>query len=90
MRKKVILEGDPAGERCGDVGLDSRPEGQRSGGCVHPWGVGQVLLWGWVGQALTCHSKEFKHDFVDSLEAATGFRLESDMAGFKFNESLRC
>lgn len=51
----------------------SGPEGQRSRGCVAVQGGGQVLVWGWVGQAAERRSEEFNHDSVGSLEAAVGF-----------------
>lgn len=51
------------------------------------WGGGQVLVWGWIGLAPKSHRKEFKHDFVGSLEAAVGFRLERDMT---VGKPLRC
>lgn len=42
-------------------------------------GGGQMLVWGWVGQAVMGHGKEFRLDSVGGLEATVGFRLGKDM-----------
>lgn len=63
---------------------DAGPSSMRGGqSCVTLQGGGRVLVWGWLGQAPANHGKEFRHDFMGSLEAPMGLRLERDMTDFK-------